>query len=55
MRGDPNVPVGTRGDPNVPVQLVAAHPAWGLLTNRLFSEQLSSSVAMTFGPRADEH
>jgi hypothetical protein len=52
----PNVPIATRSpnvpidslSPNVPVQLA-------LLTSRLFSEQLSSSVAMTFGPRADEH
>ena len=52
---EPNVPINLVGlEPNVPVQLVAVHPAWDLLTSRLFSEQLSSSVAMTFGPRADE-
>ena len=52
---EPNVPINLVGlEPNVPVQLVAMHPAWDLLTSRLFSEQLSSSVAMTFGPRADE-
>jgi hypothetical protein len=35
----------------VPGQLVGvAHPAWALLNSRLFSEQLSISVAWTFGP-----
>jgi hypothetical protein len=50
----PNVPIERRG-PNVPVGFVSVHPAWELLNSRLFSEQLSASVAMAFGPRTVEH
>jgi hypothetical protein len=31
------------------------HPALELLNSKLFSEQLSSSLATTFGPRAVGH
>jgi len=48
-----NIPV-TREGLNIPAQSVSLHPAWDLLTSRLFSEQLSNSVAMTFGPRTTE-
>ncbi len=44
---DPNVPA-TR-EPNVPLESVRLQPAWELLTSRLFSEQLASSVATVLG------
>ena len=50
----PNIPIDRRGQ-NIPVEMGSVHPAWELLNSRLFSEQLSASVAMAFGPRTVEH
>jgi hypothetical protein len=49
-----NLPIDRR-PLNLPVGNGLSRPAWELLNSRLFSEQLSSSLAMTFGPRAVEH
>src|SRR5678815_5303648 len=48
-----NIPIDRRGQ-NIPVGIGSLPPAWELLNSRLFSEQLSASVAMTFGPRTVE-
>jgi len=50
----PNLPIDRR-TPNLPVGSASLRPAWELLSSRLFAEQLSSSLAMTFGPRTIEH
>jgi hypothetical protein len=50
----PNLPIDRRL-PNLPVGSVSLPPAWELLNSRLFAEQLSSSLAATFGPRAAGH
>jgi hypothetical protein len=49
-----NVPIERRGQ-NVPGDIRAVHPAWDLLNSKLFSEQLSASVAMTFGGQTAQH
>jgi len=49
-----NVPIERRGQ-NVPADIRSVHPAWDLLNSKLFSEQLSASVAMTFGGPTAQH
>jgi hypothetical protein len=52
-RHEPNIPVASR-EPNIPVAYVRVHPAWSLLSSRLFTEQLAGSVANTFAQSSAE-